>query len=79
MLDKDGDGALGIEELLQLAHSLRLSLSRKELEQAKVEMDTDADGVVTWSDFSEWKRSNDFDQIVSAFFSKPANQQPDWR
>ena len=50
-LDKDGDGALGIEELLQLAQSLRLSLNRKELEQAKSEMDTDGDGEIDFVEF----------------------------
>ena len=54
-LDRGGDGAVGIEEIMEVKNALRLTMSRDEIQDAMKEIDTDGDGGIDFQvNFGAW-------------------------
>ena len=53
-LDRDGSGALDIDEVAELCRSLGKSLSKKEVHAALEAMDADGSGEISFEEFQPW-------------------------
>jgi Ca2+-binding EF-hand superfamily protein len=58
-LDDDGSGSLGKEEIIELVQSLRLNLSKADIDKALQEMDKDGDNEIDFEEFEAWWVSTD--------------------
>ena len=54
LLDRDGSNTLSRDEIAQLAGTLNIHLSARELRDSFAEMDNDKDGEVNFAEFSKW-------------------------
>jgi calmodulin len=54
MFDRDGDGAIGIEEFGRLLKLLGAGMKPNELKIGFRELDRDADGSIGFDEFCEW-------------------------
>ena len=81
-IDEDGSLALNRDKLERYIrkYEVRGRESYKQTGQSAVnslvdslmeELDGDKDGVISWSTFSEWNRTNSFDQYISTSLSEP--------
>ena len=72
-LDRGGDGAVGIEEIMEVKSALRLTMSRDGIQDALKEMDTDGDGGIDFKvNFGAWLHAPPLSQPIGHSWQGPA-------